>query len=558
MLQRNLTTVFAVALLGSVGIWSSARASSDEWLSLCGKCLSPSVISKSGAGTAHAVAEARITRQGAAGWCSTWQPSNNPEPCAREQLAEAGNKLYRATANCLAGRLTAIDEKSYVLAGAWGPGIGEGRTRWRNPSTGNIVGRDEASGGLALSQQWEVLCPARAAAPPGATGRSTLSGAELQTAQLRTGNRPEPSRPLPPPICAGRPRCDEAASFAGTITDFRTSVNGRFRVLIVGVRFQNKLSRPLILGYVQGSGVATDDQGNRFEVFPPSVRGIGTVNSSTVDPKFVLQPGESSDGQFEFGFAPGRQILGTVYDLDISLREINPLAGNQFRLGLEHAMHYRRLSNAPAPVAAEPAPQAEVRMAPAAASAPLPEPEDLCGGKARCYSAGPFLAEVTQITPSQAAPGAHHVIRFAVRFRNASHQPIVLGYKAGSSTATDNYGNPYYCRRPGTVDTSSSGIGVVTGSGADPSFRLNPGEAREASFQIIRFSPGRTALGSAFTWSLVVENLEVLPGNQVRSTREYNLNFQNLNASLPNAFGQPSESLGDAAKRLKGLFTRKK
>ena len=67
------------------------------------------------------------------------------------------------------------------------------------------------------------------------------------------------------PSCAGQARCTEVASFTATVTDFRTSVRDRYKVITATIRFQNKLNRPRILGVVEGSGVATDDQGHRFQ-----------------------------------------------------------------------------------------------------------------------------------------------------------------------------------------------------------------------------------------------------------------------------------------------------
>ena len=131
----------------------------QEWLSLCGQCLSPSVTSKSGIGTDHAVVEGRVTRRDAEMWCAAWQPSDHPEPCIREQLAtEQGRQSYRATADCVHGRITALDGETYTYAGIWNADIGKGRSKWRS-ADGKIVGQDEASGGLAIAQQWEVLCP---------------------------------------------------------------------------------------------------------------------------------------------------------------------------------------------------------------------------------------------------------------------------------------------------------------------------------------------------------------------------------------------------------------
>ena len=58
-------------------------------------------------------------------------------------------------------------------------------------------------------------------------------------------------------------------------------------------------------------------------------------------------------------------------------------------------------------------PSAAPALAAAAPVAPAAVPVDVCGGKAGCYSAGPFVAEVTGLSPSQA--GAYHVLDARVR-----------------------------------------------------------------------------------------------------------------------------------------------
>ena len=93
--------------------------------------MSPSVYSMSGIGTSNAVALARFTRNDAAGWCgSNSVPGEDVEPCIRQQLAsEDGKKSYRASADCLQGRITPIDGMTYTLAGVWdNSDIGGGRT----------------------------------------------------------------------------------------------------------------------------------------------------------------------------------------------------------------------------------------------------------------------------------------------------------------------------------------------------------------------------------------------------------------------------------------------
>jgi len=151
--------VGAVAFL-TVTMNVSVAAAESEWLSLCGKCLSPSVTSKSGIGTAQARAEGRISRGDAEGWCQNWEPQTPLQQCVRLQLgSEDAKRVYRASADCTAGKITPIDGGSYTLAGKWTNDVGRGRSRWRDAS-GRIVGQDNASNGLAISQQWELLCPA--------------------------------------------------------------------------------------------------------------------------------------------------------------------------------------------------------------------------------------------------------------------------------------------------------------------------------------------------------------------------------------------------------------
>lgn len=126
-------------------------------LSLGSKHWSPTIFSQSGFGTANAVAEARATRRGVEGWCANWSPDD--KRCVAQTLAAEAKQTYRASADCLAGRITNVDGNTYTFAGIWdNSDIGGGRTRWRD-AAGKIVGRDNASGGLGIAANWEVLCP---------------------------------------------------------------------------------------------------------------------------------------------------------------------------------------------------------------------------------------------------------------------------------------------------------------------------------------------------------------------------------------------------------------
>ncbi len=325
-----------------------------------------------------------------------------------------------------------------------------------------------------------------AAKGPGLELPSTAQAASQPAAQPAT----QPRRSVVqqnPPVCGGRAGCTEVNPFAATIIDFRVTAIGRDRLLTATVRFQNKNPQPLILGFIADAGVALDDQGNRYLIAgEAAVRGIGLIARNTFDPKFILQPGEASDARFELIWRPatGREVFGTTFTLDLALREIQPLPANQFQLGREHAIRFAGLGgNQPAAPAPPAQPQIQSQVQPQAApqAAPPPPMPDACAGKPRCYSAGIFSAEVVSLTGSQAAPGAHHVIRLNVRFRNVTNQPLILAYKGGTSSATDNFGNPYYWGRAGTHDTSFQGIGLM-GRSIDPSFTLQPGESRNATF----------------------------------------------------------------------------
>jgi len=360
--------------------------------------------------------------------------------------------------------------------------------------------------------------------------------------------------------CSGRSHCSEVSTFVAAVSDFRTSAVGSSRLVTAVVSFQNKTDRPLVLGYVDGSGVVLDEHGNQYKVSGSNgVRGIGEIKRNTFDPRFTLQPGERSDARFELSFYPGQAILGVQFQLEMAIREIDSVTGNQHRLGREHALRFAGLQNNLA--AASAAPSAAPAAVPASAGVPAATvseaaPADPCAGKARCYATGPFIAEVVQLASGQ-KQGSNHAVRVGVRFRNVTNQPLVLAYQESSGTMLDNYGQQY------TVDwrstTNVSGIGITTRNKADAQFVLSPGEARTATFNYSRYV-GTTALGTVFSPDLVVEQLEVLPSGQVRSVREYAVNFVGLapgalaGAEAVNGVGEAARQIGEG---LRSIFKKK-
>jgi hypothetical protein len=354
------------------------------------------------------------------------------------------------------------------------------------------------------------------------------------------------------PGCQGAPLCDEGTTFAASIADVRTSVSGRDRLVAVTLRIRNRMNHPLTLAYVQNSGVITDDRGNRYVVYgPTAVRGLGEIAGSRVDPKFTLPAGETADARLEFLWRPtSGAIYGTVYDLDVALRELEPVPADQWQLGREHALQYRGLgpsgSQATAAQAAMPAAQAEPNEGTAETSAS-------CGTRVRCVASGAFTAEVTDVVPSRA--GRHHVLQLSVKVTNASSRPLILGYTSTTSGAVDNLGNRYYFGRAGTHDVSFRGIGLVTSRAADPQFQVAPGGTRTATFTVTRFEASGKELGTSWTWDVALEELETLPGGQVRSLRQHAISFPDLAAGGAAPAADAASSL---LKGVKSLFGGKK
>lgn len=159
------------------------------------------------------------------------------------------------------------------------------------------------------------------------------------------GNAQSPSGP--PMICNNPQLCQESSDFAATVTSFRVSTaNNGARILDVTIRFQNKTNQSLILGYVNQSGNATDDRGNRSVPWgPKAYLGIGLVAGSNFDPRFTLRPGSWGDAQFELVQQGWPKLIGFGFTLDLAVSEINSYEGNQHTLGGEFPLHFEGLRN---------------------------------------------------------------------------------------------------------------------------------------------------------------------------------------------------------------------
>lgn len=350
-----------------------------------------------------------------------------------------------------------------------------------------------------------------------------------------------PAAPANAAACPGLANCQDTGAFTAQLTDVRTSTAGRFKVVSVTLRFTNRRAAPMVLGYVAGSGLVTDDQGNRYEIASGTtsgVRGIGLIQATMVDPQFALRPSEGGDARLEFLFPAGNRILGTVFNLNLSVREIEALPGNQYRLGREHLLQFDRLANgqkaAAMPASADAPTSGTMSAATSAAiSAPAAGVADGCAGAERCADAGPFTATIQQVTTSTVAPW--HLVRFTLRLRNITPEPLVLAYLESSGTMTDELGNRYVL--DSRVQGRVMGIGLTNRLKADPQLVLRPGESRTISVEYGR-RVGRTQIGTSFSPDLVLQQLEILPSQQIRPARDFSLNYTDLAAGgtgVPNA-----------------------
>jgi hypothetical protein len=187
---------------------------------------------------------------------------------------------------------------------------------------------------------------------------------------------------------------------------------------------------------------------------------------------------------------------------------------------------------------------------------------DPCNGAPRCFNAGTFTAEVVQVSASAMTPGArHHSVSINLRFRNVTDKPMILAYRSGSSAALDNFGNGFTWGRPGTHDTSVKGIGMVEGRSVDTQFSLAPGQARNATFGIIRFN-AKPPIGDAWNYDVVIEEIEILPGQVVRSARANSISFSNVRAgafpvATTGSEAAPSDAV-EVANKVIDLFHRAK
>jgi hypothetical protein len=316
-LLRNLRSLGFIVLM--FALFAAAQQNQGEWISLCSKCLSPSVSSKSGAGTANAVAAGKVTLKDAQMWCGSWEPDN--KACPKEQLDSEKGQVYKISANCPAGKFTSYDGTVYThINEVWDASdIGQGRPKFRG-ANGQIVGRDNASGGLDLATNWEILCP------------HTKSAAAFVNA------------------CAGKQHCDSNKLFSAEVIGLTgTIVGGRHHYVKMNVRFHNLTDHSIILAYVTGTSSGVDNLGNayywgRSGTHDGSTTGIGLLEGRKADTQFQLDPGESRNAMFGIiRYEAARKPIGNSFTYNTTIAELRQLGGSSVESVKQYSLNFSHL-----------------------------------------------------------------------------------------------------------------------------------------------------------------------------------------------------------------------
>lgn len=398
-----------------------------------------------------------------------------------------------------------------------------------------------------------------------------LSAAAL--AVLALAGAPGRAADCTPPLCAS------SGPMQITVQQFRAGNRGDQHWAQANLRIVNAGRAPLTLGYVDGSGQLLDENGNTYKVSRGGARGIGIVERHRVDTSFVLQPGESADARFEFDWLRGPQSrTGLQFQMSMSLREVSELPGGQVKLGREHLLRWSALADgasiaasAPASTTAPPAAAPDQLASPSPTPAPAPAAAptaaaDLCGGRPVCHASGVFITEVTRVTqPAKTAYANELMVTVAFRATNHGATPLILGFNADSGQMIDQFGERWTVKS--VHRDRVGGIGMVRRVSADPQFALQPGESRPFTLGFAR--TGKPNGATAFSADIVLAQLEILPGNQIRTVREHAVSFPQLAigslaapAALPAAAAGDGAAVGtadpaDAIKALRDLFKKR-
>lgn len=144
--------------------------------------------------------------------------------------------------------------------------------------------------------------------------------------------------------CQGKPLCEHPGPFVAEILQASPSMHGNNHHVRLVVRVRNTGSEPLLLGYVQNSGVMEDELGNRYIVdwrYREHVSGIGQVSRNQADAQFVLAPGAARNFTLVYQRFTGRSPqIARNYSPALTLARLQPLSQTQVRTESEYSLNF--------------------------------------------------------------------------------------------------------------------------------------------------------------------------------------------------------------------------
>jgi hypothetical protein len=334
--------------------------------------------------------------------------------------------------------------------------------------------------------------------------------------------------------CAGVANCRNLGPFTATVVKVNVTRQDSvtaYQGVRTTVRFTNIGDRPLILGYRDHSSAVSDNRGLAYR-WSAKAYGIGVVARGSADPQFQLAPGESREASFDgvVQYSMRRQVAGNVFSHDITIVQLAVVNGQQVRELRDHAVGFTGLTASSGFAAGRNATPTALPIAGTAPAQPAAPGSGGCAGApaGSCQEAGPLVAQAVRVNVTQSGNvTAYQTVRVMVRFTNAGAEPLILGWRKGSSAVSDDTGQAYRWA------SKVAGIGVVDGGSADPQFRLAPGESREAAFEsTLQYSVRRSHPGSVFSQDMTIVQLGIVGPSQVRSLHDYALSFSNLSSGM--------------------------
>ena len=223
---------------------------------------------------------------------------------------------------------------------------------------------------------------------------------------------------------------------------------------------------------------------------------------------------------------------GTRGDFSFAVQELELLPGDQVRSKREVPVLVRDLPLLPGTpaVASNGGSTADGTTSTPSTSSEHAATADPCASIANCYVAGPFTVQLTSVVVSKAANERY--LRVAARFRNLTGERLILCFTSASGVADDERQNRYRIRESNGL---VKGIGLCNGQTANPDFVLAPSGQRDASLEFFTGIYQGTILGDVFAISFALEQLNILPGNQIQRVGQYVASFEGVTARGGNA-----------------------